>query len=119
MLKKARDVRNACAHSASIKNRLGTNGHVAMPAPSELTTALSEAGFPSGRAEPATPADGDTPAPAQTHGRETALADGASARLRPLADDVRAGLSGHHRTGPPSIRTCTADFRNRSYEVCN
>lgn len=20
---------------------------------------------------------------------------------------------------PPSIRTCTADFRNRSYEVCN
>ena len=45
MLKKARDVRNACAHSAAIINGLGTNGHVARPAPSELTTALREAGF--------------------------------------------------------------------------
>lgn len=45
MLKKARDVRSACAHSAAIVNGLGSNGHVARPAPSELTIALREAGF--------------------------------------------------------------------------
>lgn len=30
-----------------------------------------------------------------------------------------AGLSGRRAQVPPSICTCTADFRNRSYEVCN
>jgi hypothetical protein len=45
MLKKARDVRNARAHSASIINGLGTNGYAARPAPSELATALREADF--------------------------------------------------------------------------
>lgn len=30
-----------------------------------------------------------------------------------------AGLSGRHRTGSATHPTCTADFRNRSYEVCN
>lgn len=45
MFKNARDVRNACAHSTAIINGLETNGHVAWPAPSELTIALREAGF--------------------------------------------------------------------------
>ena len=30
-----------------------------------------------------------------------------------------AGLSGRRAQVPPSICTSTADFRNRSYEVCN
>lgn len=45
MLKKSKDVRNACAHSSAIVNGFGNNGHKAKPAPSELTSALRESGF--------------------------------------------------------------------------
>ena len=98
MLKKARDVRNACAHSAAIINGLGSNGHVARPAPSELTIALREAGF-SKRSRSSRMRNQRLQQIATLlllHRRMaegTALADGASARLRPLADDVRAVLS--------------------------
>lgn len=44
--------------------------------------------------EPLPPTDGNVPAPPQAHGRGgTSLDDEASARLRPLADDVKAVLS--------------------------
>lgn len=98
MLKKARDVRNACAHSAAIINGLGTNGHVARPAPSELTIALREAGFSkrSRSSRMRNPRLQQIATLLLLHRRMaegTALADEASARLRPLADDVRAVLS--------------------------
>jgi abortive infection bacteriophage resistance protein len=98
MLKKARDVRNACAHSAAIINGLGTNGHVARPAPSELTTALREAGFSkrSRSSRMRNPRLQQIATLLLLHKRMaggTELADEGSARLRPLADDVKAVLS--------------------------
>lgn len=101
MLKKARDIRNACAHSAAIVNGLGSNGHVARPAPGELTIALREAGFSkrSRSSRMRNPRLQRIATLLLLHIRMaegTALAGEASARLRSLADDVRAVLSVTH-----------------------
>lgn len=98
MLKKTRDVRNACAHSAAIINGLGTNGHVARPAPSELTIALREAGFSkrSRSSRMRNPRLQQIATLLLLHRRMaggTALAGEASAALRSLADDIRSVLS--------------------------
>lgn len=98
MLKKARDVRNACAHSAAIVNGLGSNGHVARPAPSELTIALREAGFSkrSRSSRMRNPRLQQIATLLLLHRRMaegTALAGEASVELRALADDIRSVLS--------------------------
>ena len=112
MLKKARDVRNACAHSAAIINGLGTNGHVARPAPSELTTALREAGFSkrSRSSRMRNPRLQQIATLLLLHKRMaggTELADEGSARLRPLANDVRAVLSA---TRPDASAEASMEF---------
>jgi hypothetical protein len=112
MLKKARDVRNACAHSAAIINGLGSNGHVARPAPSELTMALREAGFSkrSRSSRMRNPRLQQIATLLLLHRRMaegTALADEASAHLRPLATDVRAVLSA---TRPDAAAEASMEF---------
>lgn len=112
MLKKAKDVRNACAHSAAIVNGLGSYSHVARPAPSELTTALRKAGFSkrSRSSRMRNPRLQQIATLLLLHGRMaegTALAGEASAGLRPLADDMRAVLSA---TRPDAAAVASMEF---------
>ncbi|MBM7000189.1 Abi family protein [bacterium] len=45
LLRSAKGVRNACAHSSAMINGLGVASHAARPAPDALTVALRDAGF--------------------------------------------------------------------------
>lgn len=98
MLKKAKDVRNACAHSAAMLNGFGHNIHVAKSAPSELTAALHEAGFSkrlrSSRMK--NPRLQQIASLLLLHKRMaegTALADEASLQLQELSAEMRAAIS--------------------------
>lgn len=97
-LRSAKGVRNACAHSSAIINGFGSSGHEARPAPDALTVALRNAGFSkrSRSSRMRNPRLQQIASLLLLHRRMaegTALADEASARLRPLADDVRSVLS--------------------------
>lgn len=87
-LRSAKGVRNACAHSSAIINGFGSSGHEARPAPDALTVALRNAGFSkrSRSSRMRNPRLQQIASLLLLHRRMaegTALADEASARLRP------------------------------------
>ncbi len=98
LLRSAKGVRNACAHSSAMINGLGAASHAARPAPDDLTVALRDAGFSkrSRSSRMRNPRLQQIASLLLLHRRlaeGTALAGEASAELRALADDIRAVLS--------------------------
>ena len=98
LLRSAKGVRNACAHSSAMINGLGAASHAARPAPDALTVALRDAGF-SKRSRASRMKNLRLQQIAsllllhRRMAKGTALAEEASSLLRPLADDMRTVLS--------------------------
>lgn len=112
LLRSAKGVRNACAHSSAMINGFGAAGHAARPAPEDLTAALRGAGFSkrSRSSRMRNPRLQQIASLLLLHRRMaegTALADEASAELRALANDIRAALSA---TRPDAAAEASMEF---------
>ncbi len=112
LLRSAKGVRNACAHSSAMINGFGATSHATRPAPDALTTALRDAGFSkrSRSSRMRNPRLQQIASLLLLHrhmAEGTALADEASAELRALAKDIRAALSA---TRPDAAAEASMEF---------